>query len=123
MRKKLLTLMVVLLAFAGLANAQTANAITEKAYLADVSVKKADTQKASVQVATSADASKQVAKATATCYTYTLTTNQGFSTTYQWTDCGGVVRTQHLEKGQSTNVCAQDGTVTGGPYTKGSICH
>lgn len=56
-------------------------------------------------------------------YSYTLSANQGFSTTYQWTDYTGVVRTQHIEKGGSTTVCAQEGTVTGGPYTKGGVCH
>lgn len=57
------------------------------------------------------------------CYNYTLSANQGFSTTYQWTDCGGVVRSQHIEPGYSNTVCAQDGSVTGGPYTKGAACH
>jgi len=56
-------------------------------------------------------------------YTYTLSANQGFSTTYQWTDYTGVVRRQQINSGGSTTVCAQDGTVSGGPYTKGAICH
>jgi hypothetical protein len=57
------------------------------------------------------------------CYTYTCTANQGFSTTYQWKDCSGVTHSQHIDVGGSTTICAQENSVTGGPYTKGAICH
>ncbi|MFD0766155.1 DUF5977 domain-containing protein [Mucilaginibacter lutimaris] len=56
------------------------------------------------------------------CYNYTLSANQGFSTTYQWKNCNGVTQSAHLDVGQTTSVCALEGTVTGGPYTKGAIC-
>jgi hypothetical protein len=60
----------------------------------------------------------------AVCHNHFLTANQGFSTTYQWTDCGGTVRTQHIERGFSTTVCAQVGTVSGGPWTDlGTTCN
>lgn len=57
------------------------------------------------------------------CVRYTLTTNQGFSTTYQWRKCDGTIATQQMNAGNSTTICAQQGTVTGGPYsTQGVPC-
>lgn len=127
MKKNLLSLVVVLCAFVGMAQAQTAKVPAAKMYATNYSFKTADGQKPSVISAGPAEAEKtaiteKAAAKLVNCYTYTLTTNQGFSTTYEWKDCDGTLRRQHLEVGQSTNVCAQDGTVTGGPYTKGSVC-
>ncbi|RFZ90606.1 hypothetical protein D0C36_16690 [Mucilaginibacter conchicola] len=123
MKRNLLSLVVMLCAFVGMAQAQTAKVPAAKNY----AVQKAEVQKP-VLAAVSADAGKpavteQAAAPLVTCYTYTLTTNQGFSTTYEWRECDGTLRRQHLDVGQSTSVCAQDGTVTGGPYTKGAVCH
>jgi hypothetical protein len=57
-----------------------------------------------------------------TYYTYILSANQGFSATYQYVDDADIPRSIHLDVGASTSVCAQNNSVTGGPFTKGAQC-
>ena len=129
MKKNVLALIVMLFGLAGMANAQSVKIPDAKNVISSNAVASAATPKTNLLAMAAAD-QKKPAEVAATkaaalpvvCYHYTLTTNQGFSTTYQWTECNGVVRTQHLDVGQSTTVCAQDGTVSGGPYTKGTVC-
>ena len=129
MKKNFLALIVMLCGFAGIASAQIAKVPVTKNYAVNYLANLKEAQMpfllgaVSVDLKKAADATAaQVVAPTPTCYRYTLTTNQGFSTTYQWTECDGTVRTQHLDVGQTTTVCAQDGTVSGGPYTKGAVC-
>jgi hypothetical protein len=59
---------------------------------------------------------------TIACFNYTLSANQGFSANYHYTDCDNVARVVYVQSGSSTTVCAQENSVSGGPYTKGTIC-
>ncbi len=54
-------------------------------------------------------------------YNYTLGVNS-FSTTYEYRDKNGVVRYQFVPAGETRPVCAQEGSVTGGIFFKGSAC-
>ncbi|MES2268956.1 MAG: hypothetical protein V4520_19480 [Bacteroidota bacterium] len=126
MKKNLLVLIVMLCGLGGITNAQSlaVNAKITPIVSAENAkvVKPATEAKTDVTALASVNAEKKVAAAPTACYTHTLSANQGFSTTYQWTDCSGVVRQQHIEKGGSTTVCAQEGTVSGGPWTKNGPC-
>jgi len=57
-----------------------------------------------------------------TCYTYNLSPGS-FSTTYYWKDQNGNQLSLYVDKVSPQNVCAQDGSVSGGPYTKGAVCY
>jgi secreted trypsin-like serine protease len=48
--------------------------------------------------------------------------NPHFSGTYQYIDSRNVVQSLFLNRYQTATVCARDGSVTGGPYTKGGSC-
>ena len=129
MKKTLLTFIVMLFGLAGVVNAQSVKTPGIKNTTSGDATAFVAAPKTNLLAMVTADKKKPAETATTkaaalpiVCYHYTLTTNQGFSTTYQWTECNGVVRTQHLDVGQSTTVCAQDGTVSGGPYTKGTVC-
>ncbi|MFD0764098.1 hypothetical protein ACFQZI_04500 [Mucilaginibacter lutimaris] len=126
MKKNLLALIVMLCGFAGIANAQSLAVNVKTSPVVSVEsakvVKPVTEVKTDVTTLAAVNAEKKVAAAPTACYTHTLSANQGFSTTYQWTDCSGVVRQQHIERGGSTTVCAQEGTVSGGPWTKNGPC-
>jgi hypothetical protein len=127
MKKNFLALIVMLCGLVGIANAQSVKLEGLK-LPSTSSVAQAIAPKPALLAMVSSEAKPSVntndnAALVVVCYTYTLTTNQGFSTTYQWTNCDGTISRQHLDVGQSTSVCAQDGTVSGGPYTKGAVCH
>ena len=54
-------------------------------------------------------------------FTYTLY-NPYFSGTYQYVDAANVTRYIFVEKNKTYVICARDGSVNGGPFTKGSTC-
>jgi hypothetical protein len=58
----------------------------------------------------------------ATCYTFNLAPGS-FSTTYQYVDQTGATKLLYVDKTSPQNVCAQDGSVNGGPFTKGAVCY
>ncbi|MET3979366.1 hypothetical protein ABIB62_001952 [Mucilaginibacter sp. UYP25] len=127
MKKNFLALVVMLCGLMSMANAQSlaVNAKANPGLNVSKVVKTEVAQQTDVTTAANTEARAAVKTGTAAptaCYNHTLSANQGFSTTYQWTDCSGVVRQQHIEKGGSTTVCAQEGTVSGGPWTKNGPC-
>jgi hypothetical protein len=58
---------------------------------------------------------------TAPLFTYTLY-NPYFSGTYQYLDASNTYRYIFVDKYSTYSVCAREGSVNGGPFTKGSPC-